>query len=181
VLFKIWREKHAAEVEAFEEFLVREHVAEVVPTLPAAAQRIHVERVPRGPFRAPAHAGMGKVRDLLLLLRELRGGRCSRFRSRFGVPRPSPQPLRRRRARQLHIHFAVDIAPLQAEVGARLCEFWREEGESWNMGVSRYPTGASTSIAMATGPGARATNEGAAIAYGECKADAPLSIWMISA
>jgi hypothetical protein len=143
VLFKIWRDKHAAEVEAFEEFLVRRAVAQVVPTLPAAAQRVHVEGVPRRPFRVAAAQEWDKVRDLLLpAARAARAAGAARFRSGFGVPRPSPEPLRRRRARQLaQCTSRWTSRRCSRRWGARLCEFWREEGESWNMGVSRYPTG----------------------------------------
>ena len=38
--------------------------------------------------------------------------------------------------------FAMDLVPRDDdEAGARLCAFWRQEGERWNMGLSRYPSG----------------------------------------
>ena len=40
-----------------------------------------------------------------------------------------------------HQRFAVDIAPLKKQDADRLCEFWRKEGQGWDMGVSRYPSG----------------------------------------
>jgi hypothetical protein len=142
VLFKVWREKHAAEVEAFEEFLVHEHVAEVVPTYQLLRSASMWKECRAEPFQLPPAPEWTKVRDLLVLLRELRQRQVLPV---FEVVSAYRDPRLNRCAggapASSHIHFAVDIAPLQPSVGERLCAFWREEGEAWNMGVSRYPTG----------------------------------------
>jgi hypothetical protein len=142
VLFKLWREKHAADVEAFEEFLVRERVAEVVPTYQLLRSASMWKECHAEPFQLPPAQEWTRVRDLLVLLRELRQRQVLPV---FEVVSAYRDPRLNRCAggapASSHIHFAVDIAPLQPAVGARLCQFWREEGRTWNMGVSRYPTG----------------------------------------
>jgi hypothetical protein len=142
VLFKVWREKHAADVEAFEEFLVREHVAEVVPTYQLLRSASMWKECHAEPFQLPPAQEWTRVRELLVLLRELRQRQVLPV---FEVVSAYRDPRLNRCAggapASSHIHFAVDIAPLQPAVGARLCQFWREEGRSWDMGVSRYPSG----------------------------------------
>jgi hypothetical protein len=39
------------------------------------------------------------------------------------------------------VRFAVDIAPVPLDAAEDLCRFWREQGQAWDMGVSRYPSG----------------------------------------
>jgi hypothetical protein len=142
VLFKIWRDKHAAEVEAFEEFLVHEQVAQVVPTYQLLRSASMWKECHAEPFQLPPQQEWPKVRDLLVLLHELRERQVL---PGFEVVSAYRDPRLNRCAGgapgSAHVHFAVDIAPLQPEVGARLCQFWRERGQGWDMGVSRYPTG----------------------------------------
>jgi hypothetical protein len=142
VLFKIWREKHARDVQAFEEFLVHERVAEVVPTYQLLRSASMWKECQAEPFELPPVQEWPKVRDLLVLLRELRE---QQVLPAFEVVSAYRDPRLNRCAggapASSHVHFAVDIAPLQPAVGARLCQFWRVQGKDWNMGVSRYPTG----------------------------------------
>jgi hypothetical protein len=142
VLFKVWREKHSADVEAFEEFLVREKVAEVVPTYQLLRSASMWKECHAEPFQLPPAQEWARVRDLLVLLRELRQRQVLPV---FEVVSAYRDPRLNRCAggapASSHIHFAVDIAPLEPAVGARLCQFWREQGKPWDMGVSRYPTG----------------------------------------
>jgi uncharacterized protein YcbK (DUF882 family) len=94
------------------------------------------------PFEVPPPADWDKVRDLLVLLRELR---TREVLPGFEVVSAYRDPRLNRCAGgapgSSHQRFAVDIAPLTPAEGTRLCRFWRDEGRQWNMGVSRYPTG----------------------------------------
>jgi hypothetical protein len=142
VLFKIWRDKHAAEVEAFEEFLVREQVAQVVPSYQLLRSASMWKECHAEPFQMPPAQEWPTVRDLLLLLRELRERRVlAGFEVVSAYRDPRLNLCAGGAPGSAHVQFAVDIAPLQPEVGARLCQFWRERGQGWQMGVSRYPTG----------------------------------------
>lgn len=142
VLFTAWRSRHAAEVEAFEEFLVREHVAEVVPTYQLLRSASMWKECRAEPFELPPAQAWPAVRDLLVLLRELKK---TQVLPSFEVVSAYRDPRLNRCAggapRSSHVRFAVDIAPVAPEDGDRLCRFWREQGQAWSMGVSRYPSG----------------------------------------
>ena len=142
VLFTAWRSKHSAEVEAFEEFLVHAELAQVVPTYQLLRSASMWKECRAEPFEIPPRQEWDKVRDLLVLLRELQK---TQVLPSFEVVSAYRDPRLNRCAggapRSSHQQFAVDIAPLAPEDGLRLCRFWREQGQAWDMGVSRYPSG----------------------------------------
>ena len=142
VLFTHWRSSHDSEVNAFAAYLVDQSLADVVPLYQLLRSASMWKECQAEPFQVPPMSEWEKVRDVLILLRDLqqrgvlpgvevvsayRDPRLNRCAG--GAPGSS------------HQHFAVDIAPLSPEVGAGLCRFWREEGRKWDMGVSRYPSG----------------------------------------
>jgi hypothetical protein len=142
VLFTHWRSGRAVELESFESFLVYEKVAEVVPTYQLLRSASMWKECKAEPFQVPPTDVWPQVRDLLLLLRELR---TRQVLPAFEVVSAYRGPALNRCAggapRSSHMRFAVDIAPLQQADADRLCRFWREEGKAWDMGVSRYPSG----------------------------------------
>jgi hypothetical protein len=142
VLFTHWRSSHAAEVDAFEEFLVRERVAEVVPSYQLLRSASMWKECLAEPFELPPATEWPRVRDLLLLLRELRQrGVLPGFEVVSAYRDPRLNRCAGGAPRSSHQQFAVDIAPLSEPEGERLCRFWREQGRAWDMGVSRYPSG----------------------------------------
>jgi hypothetical protein len=142
LLFSHWRSKHAADVDAFEEFLVREHVAAVVPTYQLLRSASMWKECHADPFELPPGEEWPRVRDVLVLLRELRErGVLPPFEVVSAYRDPRLNRCAGGAPGSAHQRFAVDISPLSPEEGARLCRFWREQGKPWNMGVSRYPTG----------------------------------------
>jgi hypothetical protein len=142
VLFSIWRSKRASEVDTFGAFLVSEDVAEVVPLYQLLRSASMWKDCNAEPFELPPQEDWEKVRDVLILLRELHQRDVL---PGFEVVSAYRDPRLNRCAGgapgSAHQKFAVDIAPLSPEVGGRLCAFWREHGKQWDMGVSRYPTG----------------------------------------
>jgi len=142
VLFTVWRSKHAAQVDPFAAFLVSENLAQVVPTYQLLRSASMWKECHAEPFEVPPTEQWERVRDLLVLLRELRERNVLPV---FEVVSAYRDPRLNRcaggAAGSSHQKFAVDIAPLTPEQGTRLCRFWREEGRKWGMGVSRYPTG----------------------------------------
>jgi hypothetical protein len=141
VLFTHWRSSHA-EVNAFEEFLVREKVAQVVPTYQLLRSASMWKECRADPFELPPAAEWTKVRDVLLLLQELRTrGVLPQFEVVSAYRDPRLNRCAGGAPGSAHQRFAVDIAPLSRAEGTRLCRFWREEGRAWDMGVSRYPSG----------------------------------------
>ena len=142
VLFTIWHGKHAAEVDPFSGFLVSEKLAQVVPTYQLLRSASMWKECHAEPFEVPPSEQWERVRDLLVLLRELRERQVL---PAFEVVSAYRDPRLNRCAGgapgSSHQKFAVDLAPLTPAEGARLCRFWREEGRKWDMGVSRYPSG----------------------------------------
>lgn len=142
VLFEHWRARRGPEVEAFESFLVYEKVAKVVPTYQLLRSASMWKECRADPFELPPPQEWEKVRDVLVLLRELRERQVL---PTFEVVSAYRDPKLNRCAggapRSSHMQFAVDIAPLSPAEGERLCRFWREHGKAWDMGVSRYPSG----------------------------------------
>jgi hypothetical protein len=142
VLFTHWRSSRSADVDAFEEFLVREQVAAVVPTYQLLRSASMWKECHAEPFELPPGEQWPRVRDLLVLLRELRTrGVLPSFEVVSAYRDPRLNRCAGGAPGSAHQRFAVDIAPLSPEEGARLCRFWREQGKAWNMGVSRYPSG----------------------------------------
>ncbi len=142
VLFASWRAKHSAAVEAFEQFLVLEHVAQVVPTYQLLRSASMWKECQAEPFELPPAQAWPQVRDLLVLLRELKKRQVL---TSVEVVSAYRDPRLNRCAGgapgSSHVRFAIDIAPVPEEQGLRLCRFWRDEGQKWDMGMSRYPSG----------------------------------------
>jgi hypothetical protein len=142
VLFSIWRGRHTDEVEAFEAFLVQQQVAQVVPTYQLLRSASMWKECHAEPFELPPAQEWSRVRDLLVLLRELK---TRQVLPQFEVVSAYRDPRLNRCAGgapgSAHQAFAVDIAPLPVAEGEALCRFWREQGKEWDMGVSRYPSG----------------------------------------
>lgn len=142
VLFAHWRSTHAITVDAFEEFLVREQVAQVVPTYQLLRSASMWKECQADPFAVPPATLWPQVTGLLHLLRELR---AREVLPPFEVVSAYRDPRLNRCAGgapgSSHQRFAVDLAPLPERQVEQLCTFWREEGRGWDMGVSRYPSG----------------------------------------
>ncbi len=142
VLFTLWRGKHSEQVEAFESFLVQQRVAQVVPTYQLLRSASMWKECRAEPFEMPRPQEWWRVRDLLVLLHELKNrGILPSFEVVSAYRDPRLNRCAGGAPRSSHQKFAVDIAPLSREDGERLCRFWRDEGKRWDMGVSRYPSG----------------------------------------
>lgn len=142
VLFTHWRSTRPTEVEAFESFLAYERLADVVPAYQLLRSASMWKECQAEPFQIPPARMWTQVRELLVLLRELRQ---RSILPSYEVVSAYRDPRLNRCAGgapgSSHQRFAVDIAPLEREDAERLCRFWRDEGRRWNMGVSRYPSG----------------------------------------
>jgi hypothetical protein len=141
VLFSHWRAGRT-QLESFEEYLVREQVAQVVPTYQLLRSASMWKECRAEPFQLPPPEAWPRVSELLVLLRELQR---QEVLSDFEVVSAYRDPRLNRCAGgapgSSHQVFAVDIAPLAEADAERLCRFWREHGREWDMGVSRYPSG----------------------------------------
>lgn len=142
VLFAVWRTSNEIEVARFEQFLASEQLAGVVPTYQLLRSASMWKECKAQPFDVPPAPLWPKVREVLLLLRELR---AEQVLPAFEVVSAYRSPSLNRCAGgapgSSHQEFAVDIAPVADSSGVRLCSFWRKQGQQWDMGVSRYPSG----------------------------------------
>jgi hypothetical protein len=121
---------------------VNEQVADVVPTYQLLRSASMWKECHAEPFEVPPVTGWTRVRDVLVLLRELRTrGVLPHFEVVSAYRDPRLNRCAGGAPGSAHQRFAVDVAPLSPEEGTRLCRFWREDGQAWDMGVSRYPTG----------------------------------------
>ena len=142
VLFSHWRARHPREIEAFEEFLVHERVAQVVPTYQLLRSASMWKECHAEPFELPPVEEWTRVRYVLVLLQALRArGVLPQVEVVSAYRDPRLNRCAGGAAGSAHQRFAIDLAPLTKEEGAHLCRFWREEGQDWAMGVSRYPSG----------------------------------------
>jgi hypothetical protein len=141
-LFRQWLPAHGAEVTAFESFLVQQKVAGVVPTYQLLRSASMWRECKAAPFQVPPPAQWPLARDVLVLLQELRR---TNVLGPFAVVSAYRDASLNRCAhgsrRSSHMRFAVDIVPLGPTDDQKLCGFWRAQGRSWNMGLSRYPSG----------------------------------------
>ena len=142
VLFAVWRTSNAVEVDRFEQFLAREQVAGVVPTYQLLRSASMWKECKAQPFDVPPALLWPKVREVLVLLRELRQDQVL---PAFEVVSAYRSPALNRCAGgapgSSHQEFAVDLAPVDEADGEKLCAYWRTQGQRWDMGVSRYPSG----------------------------------------
>ena len=142
VLFTLWRARHDQEVDSFAGYLVSEHLADVVPLYQLLRSASMWKECQAEPFEVPPPSEWEKVRDVLILLRDLQQrGVLPKVEVVSAYRDPRLNRCAGGAPGSSHQHFAVDLAPLSPQVGASLCRFWREQGRQWNMGVSRYPTG----------------------------------------
>jgi hypothetical protein len=142
VLFEAWRRKHAPEVGAFEAYLVRAQVAQVVPTYQLLRSASMWKECHADPFELPPPEDWDRVRELLVLLQELKNeGVLPQFEVVSAYRDPRLNRCAGGAPSSAHQRFAVDLAPLPRDEGESLCRFWHAQGPRWNMGVSRYPTG----------------------------------------
>jgi len=142
--FSLWRAKHVAAVEAFETHLRSIDLHKVVVLHELLRSASSWEECKSEPYAVPPPEQWASVTTVLRLLKELverqvlgefvvhsayRGPELNKCAG--GVPASA------------HLRsFAVDLTPIGPEDRtAMLCGFWREHGQGWRMGFSRYPTG----------------------------------------
>jgi len=141
-MFRVWLAPHRAEVQAFEAFLAREKLANVVPTWQLLRSASMWKECKAPPFQLPPRALWREAGEVLTLLKELRR---TGVLGPFAVVSAYRDPRLNRCAggarRSSHLRFAVDILPLAPWDDQKLCAFWRNQGKRWDMGLSRYPSG----------------------------------------
>lgn len=139
--FEQWAASRPHEVAAFHAYLNVQGVGEVVPLWQLLRTASDWQRCRAEPFDLAPRAQWQAAATTLRLLKQLReqnvvgdGEVVSAWRSE-GLNRCAKGSPRSAHVRS----FAVDFLPGGTVQG--LCEFWKAQGRTWNMGLSRYPSG----------------------------------------
>jgi len=141
-MFRAWLPAHRPQVQAFETFLAREQVANVVPTWQLLRTASLWRECKASPFQVPPPAQWPEAARVLALLKELRSkGVLGPFAVMSAYRDPVLNKCAGGARRSAHMKFAVDFIPLAPWDDQKLCAFWRAQGRRWDMGLSRYPSG----------------------------------------
>lgn len=141
-MFRAWLPAHRAQVQAFEAFLAREQLTDVVPTWQLLRSASMWRECKAPPFALPPPAQWREAARVLALLKELRRtGVLGPFAVMSAYRGPALNRCAGGAGRSSHLKFAVDFVPLAPWDDQKLCAFWREQGRRWDMGLSRYPSG----------------------------------------
>ncbi len=142
-LFDAWIKTHS--VADFEEELAKSELNGVVPTRQLLRTATDWKRCGAERFEIPPRAQWPEVKKVLQLVAELKKRKVLEdFEGASGYRNPALNRCAAGAPRSSHTRtFALDIIP-RGDGGAdeqRLCAFWRKEGQAWNMGMSKYPSG----------------------------------------
>lgn len=145
--FETWRQampERQRETEAFEVFLRERGLSTLVPLHQLLRSASDWERCQAQPYAVPPEAQWPQVESTLRLLAHLKTtGVLREIELHSAYRDPALNSCAGGAARSVHlVGFAIDFHPLNdPDAGQRLCAFWREQGEAWKMGLSRYPSG----------------------------------------
>ncbi len=146
-LFQAWRDASAerqARVQGFESFLREHGLVDLVPLDQLLRSASDWARCQAEPYAVPPETQWPQVESTLRLLALLKTSGVLREIELHSAYRDAElNACAGGAARSVHlVGFAIDFHPLNdPEAGERLCRFWREQGEAWKMGLSRYPSG----------------------------------------
>jgi len=141
-LFVAWFRHH--DTAAFERFLVQRKVDTVVPLYQLLRTASDWQQCQAQPFAVPPASHWPAVESTLQLLATLkREGVLGRFEVVSAYRGKRLNACAGGAAHSAHVQaFAVDLAfPEGSADPQRLCDFWKQHGGEWQLGLSRYPSG----------------------------------------
>jgi len=141
-LFVQWFGHH--DTTGFERFLVRRHVDTVVPLYQLLRTASDWQACHAPPFAVPPASHWPAVELTLRLLDTLRRqGVLTQFEVVSAYRDKRLNACAGGAAHSAHVQaFAVDLEfPAGSEAPRRLCDFWKQQGGEWALGLSRYPSG----------------------------------------
>lgn len=133
-----------APVTAFENYLVRARLDDVVPVGHLMRTATDWERCGGPVVELPPREQWPHMLKVLALVADLkRLGILKQFEAVSNYRNPSLNDCAGGAPRSAHTHsFAMDlVAPRGGIDEARLCAFWRERGQPLEMGLGKYPSG----------------------------------------
>ena len=142
--FLAWRAGAGESVPSFESYLRLQDIDAVVPLHELLRSASSWEECGGSPYAVPPAAQWSYVRSTMLLVKELRRrGVLGDFEVHSAYRDEALNSCAGGAKGSAHFRaFALDLTPRQDDgAGQRLCDFWRQDGAAWNMGLSRYPSG----------------------------------------
>lgn len=143
--FAAWRTSQGPVVRDFERHLATQEVAQVLPLHQLLRSASSWRECGAEPFALPPREQWPAVVSVLRLLQALQAqgvvGHALELHS--GYRSPALNACAQGAAGSAHLRsFAIDFTPRDgSDPTERLCAFWRTQGQAWNMGLSRYPSG----------------------------------------
>jgi hypothetical protein len=142
--FKAWTRQNT-EVAAFEKYLAGAEVSGVIPTRQLLRTASDWKACLGPQFDIPPQEQWPDVAQVLKLVAVLKKRKILRdFETASAYRNPPLNACANGAKKSSHtVSFAVDILPVgRGGVDElALCGFWVAEGESWKMGLSKYPSG----------------------------------------
>ncbi|WDY57317.1 D-Ala-D-Ala carboxypeptidase family metallohydrolase [Pseudomonas sp. PSKL.D1] len=140
-MFAQWAGDH--QTRPFREMLVDARLYGVVPIHQLLRSASDWKQCHASPFVVPPSANWPAVRSTLALIKTLDSqGLIGQFEVVSAYRDPSLNRCAGGAVGSAHTRaFAVDILLPRGADPKPLCQFWRQNGQAWNMGLGRYPTG----------------------------------------
>lgn len=144
--FTLWRvAQEPGAVQAFEQHLQDQGVARVLPLHQLMRSASSWQACGAEPFALPPQAQWPAVVSVLRLLQTLQaaGVVAAEVEVHSGYRGLALNACAQGAAGSAHLRsFAIDFTPVRGvDPTPALCAFWRTEGPTWRMGLSRYPSG----------------------------------------
>ena len=143
-MFAQWKDSNRLAVESFAAHLQAQSVSEVIELHQVLRSASSWQQCNAEPFAVPPREQWAEVVSALRLVKELvTRGILGRFEVHSAYRNADLNECAGGVAGSAHLRaFAVDLLPLEGiDPSPSLCTFWSEHGRSWNMGLSRYPSG----------------------------------------
>lgn len=140
--FTRWTAGHGT--AAFQQFLQGRNIASVVPLYQLLRTASDWRPCNAEPFAVPPADHWPAVENTLRLLATLKErGILNQFEVVSAYRDAALNRCANGSVHSAHLQaFAVDLQFAEGSVDAgRLCEFWKQQGSRWQMGLSRYPSG----------------------------------------
>ena len=143
--FASWRAANAAQVTVFERHLGEQGVAQVLPLHQLLRSASSWRECASEPFALPPSEQWGAAVSVLRLLQALQAAGVvgTELEVHSAYRGPALNACAQGAAGSAHLRsFALDFTLVAGpDPTSRLCAFWREQGQAWRMGLSRYPSG----------------------------------------
>jgi hypothetical protein len=132
-----------APVAEFEQYLREANLGNVIPTQQLARTASDWKRCAGPRFELPPKHLWPEVRKVVGLVAELKKrGIFQEVEAVSNYRNPKLNACAGGAKHSAHTSsFAVDIVPGATVNAFKLCNFWRTQGKTWKMGLSRYPSG----------------------------------------